>query len=861
MQVISALRKAGHHVTFSMPLITYVAKQHLERIRPLLTSDDLWCCEHLFEPDFVINRFEPDIAVYCNVNLFRTVKRFAKDVVHVLDLYGPLQFEDLLFQALDPETAIHDPQQLEVRCHKLVDSFRSVDYLVTVSERQKYFWSAYCSLAGFSFADLNVLVCPVSFEVPPVVRKTADKLTVVYSGGFYPWQNPDRALRAAARLLNQYEGATLHIFGGPHPGLSNEANVHRLLDELQRSRCVNYHGYRPVEELVGTLSTAWCALELMERNIERELAITGRTVEFLSTGTPVIYNDYSTISGLIQRYSAGWTVSPSDPEALGPIFKELAGGGPELVDRLSANARRLATEQFDPKTSMSALLTLCDEGIPKRRSASIPITQKGKRADPPKVLGISQDGFAILDLRLNNPLRSLQRQGLIGSFGTTGISFDALRTDSSQYEVIVIQRTVPSYIYLALVNLGIPFILDVDDNTLARAAYRQDAGPEAALLIGLRHATIVTAPNPRLIRLLEKYSGLPLAHKAFLTPNALPYPAALRPPSEPKQLIWIQSDIAALTTSRRDVVRAVEDFSEKHQLPVVLIGRNVLERPQFKHQVVMGAIDFSANLQFLEFAPTSIGVAPLETVADEQTADFVAGKSDLKILLFDGYGHPGVYSDAPPYTDSPFQAGAQVVRNTYSDWSDALEYQYREGWKSVRERSERIRQERHIDRIAPKTWLAALKAVCLPKPICGRELYEAFHSCQEMRDNPLSTLAYLAANEDVAYGYVSESRSGKDHFQQYGRAEKRGLTHDPKTLDNFLSNMDRQNTEIARRLENGTFQPVLAGHTLSLALEGEVHRLHKEVIALRNSLSWKITGPLRKLAKPFMERNGKAGTT
>jgi hypothetical protein len=170
----------------------------------------------------------------------------------------------------------------------------------------------------------------------------------------------------------------------------------------------------------------------------------------------------------------------------------------------------------------------------------------------------------------------------------------------------------------------------------------------------------------------------------------------------------------------------------------------------------------------------------LETVADEETLDFVAGKSDLKMLLFDGYGHPGVYSDAPPYADSPLRTGAQVIPNTYAGWVEALEYQYREGWRSARERSERIRAERHIDRVARESWMPALEEARLSKPMSGADLYRVI--------------------------------SG---FSETGPAQP---------------DDSRFEREIYR-----------------FRLESEVYNLRKEVRDMRNSPSWRITAPLRRL--------------
>jgi glycosyltransferase involved in cell wall biosynthesis len=628
MQIISALRKAGHNVTFSMPLDNYLGKKNAAQVLPYLSQQELWACEKYREPEVVLNRLQPDISITCNINAFQTISRFTRDIVHILDLNGPVHFEGLLLENFDYKAAMHDPVLMQDRCYALVRSLREADYLMTVSDRQKYFWSAYCSLAGFSFSDLNILVCPAAFEVASVARNTAADLTVVYSGGFYPWQQPDRFLRAAALILEEIKGATLHIFGAPHTGFPNEPEAYELLEGLQKFRCVKYHGYRPIEELLSVFSSAWCALELMEKNIERELAITGRTIVFLSSGTPVIYNDYSTLSNLIKQYNAGWALPTTDESVLRSVFEELVRRGPAFVDELSANARRLADCEFSPERSMAPLVNLCNGPVVKRSRAGMMSKISPVRSNPSsprRVLAITPGMGALMDVRVKNPLRALQRQRCIGEVTITGRDLHALKHDNTKYDAILTHRALPALLYHILSNLSLPFVLDVDDNLLARAAYRREP-IEREIVIGLRTCSAMTVPTPKLVRMLEKYSGLPLAQKAFVTPNSLPFSesrSALA--KQPSQIIWIQSDIAALTKSTAAVIRAVEDFSTKHRLPVILIGRTVLDRPQFSNQIEMGTLELDALLQLLEFAPTSIGVAPLETDCDEQTLDFIDG--------------------------------------------------------------------------------------------------------------------------------------------------------------------------------------------------------------------------------------------
>jgi hypothetical protein len=730
--------------------------------------------------------------------MFRTVRRFAREIVHIADLCGPVQFESFLVESSDYETAMRDGEHLEARCREMAGKLRFVDYILTVSERQKYFWAAYCSLAGFSLRDINALVCPCSFDIPVAARNPSPRLSMVYSSGFYPWQNPRAALYSLVEILDRIEGAVLHIFGAPHAGVPNADEARRLIHDLQSHPSVKYHGYASAEELSAVLATAWCGVELMEQTIERELAITGSAVHFLSTATPVIYNNYSTLSGLIRQYGAGWTLPPGDASALCGAVNELVAGGHALVRELSGNAGRLAAEEFAPNASMSRLLDVCGQHLRKRPVAMASpncVVRKNNGAAGKSIgniLTVTPGAGALFELRIGNTLRSLQRAGRISRVLDTTPFLEGLPDNNLPLNAIILQRSLPDYLCRALSGAGIPFLQDVDDNLLARAVYRSEP-TETAVIEGLERAAVVTMPNPRLVRLLEKYSGLELASRSYITPNALPFPSEPRIPQQPSQLIWIQSDIAALSDSREAVVQAVEDFSCKYGLPLILIGKDVLKGTIFRHQVVLGQIDFDENLRFLETAPPSIGIAPLETSADQETMDFVAGKSDLKILLFGGYGHPAVYSSSPPYTDSALQTGGMVVENTYSAWMEALEFQYREGWRLMGEQSRLIRQERHIDKVAVESWAPALESCVLEKPIRAGELYEIFQDA--LRHGPPPTLF----------------RGG------------------------------------ALRLEN-----------IYPELQSENQLLHREVQELRRSLSWRLTAPIRTVAKPIMEWRAKS---
>jgi len=346
-----------------------------------------------------------------------------------------------------------------------------------------------------------------------------------------------------------------------------------------------------------------------------------------------------------------------------------------------------------------------------------------------KVLAVTSQPDPIIELRLKNPLRALHRMHHISGFEVlhTQYFLKNLANDSNYYHVVLLQRTLPEYIFHALNLLNIPYILDIDDNELIMPQYHcnfRSNYQNKVLLTGLSGCSTIISSTVDLLHGLEQESGLPLSRKSYIIPNGLPYPQDMRKDCEPPSMIfWIQSDIAALTESREEVLWAIRDFSNKHKLPVVFIGKNVIGNVGFPYQIVMGEMDFISNLQLLEFSKTGIGVAPLETYGERETLMYIEGKSDLKMLLFDGYGHPGVYSDSPPYRKSSLRNLCTLTSNTYDDWFHALEYQYTEGWKKVESSSIHIRKNRNIDLIAEKFWLPAINSVRMEKPIVGKDLY------------------------------------------------------------------------------------------------------------------------------------------
>ena len=110
-----------------------------------------------------------------------------------------------------------------------------------------------------------------------------------------------------------------------------------MRDLAARSSRVKVQGYVGRDDLISVYRRASVALEAMRYNLERELAFTTRTVEYLWCGLPVLYNDFAELSDHIRDYDAGWTVNPEDDLQIQAAIEEIFAR-PDIVAEKGRNA-------------------------------------------------------------------------------------------------------------------------------------------------------------------------------------------------------------------------------------------------------------------------------------------------------------------------------------------------------------------------------------------------------------------------------------------------------------------------------------------------------------------------------------------
>jgi len=342
-------------------------------------------------------------------------------------------------------------------------------------------------------------------------------------------------------------------------------------------------------------------------------------------------------------------------------------------------------------------------------------------------MAITFEESALRQMRLEMPLFNLKRHGLIEDYLITNHRFQNV-PDNYLFDTVWLQREIHPKVFSLLEDLvENNYVYDMDDLLIGRPTYtrgRWDESGERRAVIreALHKCKVLTCSTERLVGILERYAGAALCQKTIICPNGFEFPRALRKPERPAGLVWTSGDYPALMQSRNVIVNAIRKFSEKYDLPVYCFG--YLTGPitnNIRNLVELGVVPFFHHKTLLGSFPPLIGIAPLETMADQTDLDFINAKSDVKMVEFGGFGHPSVYSNAQPYVDSDLRCGV-IAPNDESSWFDAMEITYREKWKDLDKEQARVVEARNMDRIAGKFWYAAIRKAQLDYFLTGSNI-------------------------------------------------------------------------------------------------------------------------------------------
>ena len=244
----------------------------------------------------------------------------------------------------------------------------------------------------------------------------------------------------------------------------------------------------------------------------------------------------------------------------------------------------------------------------------------------PKVVCVTSDRAFLRGMRLEMPLLNLKKQGLIDDYFITNHTLFDVPEDFC-FDVVWLQRVSdPRLINHLAQRIDNNYLYDLDDFLIGSPSYipPSDMLHKEVIQQALQNCRILAVTSARLLKLLQAVISTPISEKTVICPNAYEFSSEIRSPTISKGIILTQSDRLALTTSREPVLTAVADFSNKHELPVYCFGTPIRDQRLGTERLIsFGNVSFWHYHQILAALPPMIGIAPLETNADQDTLDFI----------------------------------------------------------------------------------------------------------------------------------------------------------------------------------------------------------------------------------------------
>lgn len=746
VQVIEALRAGGHEVTVSVPAgadtdasMTHDAGTYLDLLR----------------------RLRPEVAVWLSP-LLRTTP-FDPGMVHVCDLNGPVP----------PDGSARD---------RLVRHCVRADLVLTGSAELNGFWLAELARHGGAATAVVPYATPDPLRVPGLPGLAALR-RLHHVGALHAGTAGMALLAQAAAWCGRQGGAGLHIALPAHaPAHAVETTGLGTLQELRRLEAMpGVHLVRapPLRTLLEGYGPGSVLLDLGCDEAGPQLAPSAELIDALGHGVPLLTDGRSTLARRLVRANAAASVPDG---GLDQALDSLAALTPAALGTMSATALDCADRWFGTADTRDALLDGLERACHARRAAR-PLSRPAT-ADLPQVLVLTEQHSNMRGVRVDVPLGGLLTEGRIAGYamwgkGRLGFSTRTGEADPA-FDAIWVQRDLPPDMALALGSLGLPYLLDIDDNLLVSPAYRAPFSPEQlqATRSLVRGCTAMTTSNDRLAGLLQGYAHTTLIDRTVTCRNLATEQAPWVAPGEPTCIVWASSDKPALTGAYLGIVRAIRDFCLAHGLKLVCIGAPppdlVLEAGVATEH--LGMMAYAAYLDRLRGLAPAILVAPLDTGADPVTQDFIDGKSDIKVLEAMTTGLVGVFSDARAYRDTGLPVPI-LCQNDHAGWLAGLDQARRLCLHGTPRTP--IPDDRMASGVGLQAWADALGRVRLRHPV---RLSHLQHALSLTRSNLVRRLLppgefdadwYVATNRDVGEAVAAGQITAYEHYAGFGFIEKR----------------------------------------------------------------------------------------
>lgn len=334
----SVLGSMGHDVVILQKQSSYESLESVICFEMTDASNDGLLSTNINEQ---LSEISPDLIL---VEQWGLLEWFDSEVPVVVDLHGSLVWENYY-------KGYRDDEQTRA---KLICLSRA-DAIIVPGERQYYYFLAWAQMAGLPQLEDRLQIVPLvldsSFYSPIEISESS---TIVMGGATWPWIKslPEDQLKEYFRD----QGMNL---------ISRNYNPKESSISYSQKKMTETSG-KAHKQIAKEYCQSLAAFDLYELNIERKLAITTRSVEYLYCGLPIIYPTGLELSQLIQKHKIGILIN--DPKEL-YNYKDIKNRLIECKQNLS----KYNLNNFFLEKCQETLQTILN--LPKKKNTLSPLTK------------------------------------------------------------------------------------------------------------------------------------------------------------------------------------------------------------------------------------------------------------------------------------------------------------------------------------------------------------------------------------------------------------------------------------------------------------------------------------------------------
>lgn len=316
--------------------------------------------------DGVFEALQPDVVIGASstVPALRAVE-IAGDRPVWVDLFGDLMAEAQARLEVYPDGDLRGYRDV------LVELLGRGDCFSVVSERQWFNAIGQLGLVGRLNREtigtdlVHTIPCCVRdesgsgpLESPPVVDDEFDAgdLVVLWSGGFNTWCDVDTLFDGVERAMSKNGSIRLVVTGGAISG-HDDLTYPRFLDRVGRSEYRErffIKGQIEANQLAAYVERADVGIVTERRLLERTLGSSGRILEWVEVGLPVICTAISELGSELEEHDLASIYRVGDAEDLSRTMLEIASDPGAARDR-AARGRRYALDHWSVSATTAPL--------------------------------------------------------------------------------------------------------------------------------------------------------------------------------------------------------------------------------------------------------------------------------------------------------------------------------------------------------------------------------------------------------------------------------------------------------------------------------------------------------------------------